>query len=129
MAAGNPEARRGADEGRRPVRSLREALAGYLETSGLARAGLTDQIGRAWVDMLGPAIANRTRLARTIRANVLDVEVDSPALLQELKGFRKAEILEGLRARVKRQYIEDIRFKLGAKTRPKVEGSRPREKQ
>ncbi len=111
----------GADAGRRPVRTLREALAGYLESSGLDRVAVTDQIGRAWVEVLGPEIAKHTRLARTLRKNVLDVVVDSPAVLQELKGFRKAEILEGLRARVKRQYIEDIRFKLGEQKRPKAE--------
>ena len=120
MTTGDPGARRGADGGRRPVRTLREALAGFLESSGLDRVAVTDQIGRAWVDVLGPEIAKRTRLGRAIRANVLDVEVDSPSLLQELKGYRKAEILEGLRARVKRQYIEDIRFKLGTAKRPKA---------
>ncbi len=104
-----------AAEGRkRPVHTLREALAWYLESSGLGRAALADQIGRAWVDIVGPQIAKHTRLARVIRKGVLSIEVDSSSLLQELDGFRRAEILKGLQDRVKRKHIEDLRFRLGS---------------
>jgi predicted nucleic acid-binding Zn ribbon protein len=100
--------------GRRPVHTLREAIASFMETSGLSRATLSDQIGRAWVDILGPEIARHTRLSRTIHKGVLHVEVDSSALLGELSGFRRAEILKGLQERVKRQHISDLKFKLGS---------------
>ena len=100
--------------GPRSVHTLREAIASFLETSGLSRAMLADQIGRAWVEVLGPDVARHTRLSRTIRKGVLTVEVDSSSLRSELDGFRKAEILQGLHKRVKRKHIEDIRFKLGA---------------
>ncbi len=98
----------------RSVHTMRDAIASFMESSGLSRATVTDQIGRAWLDVLGPAIAKHTRLSRTIRKGVLSVEVDSPALLGELSGFRKAEILKGLHERVKRRHIEDLKFKLGS---------------
>jgi predicted nucleic acid-binding Zn ribbon protein len=98
---------------RRPIHTLRDAIASFLETSGLARATLSDQVGRAWCEILGPEIAKHTRLSRTLRRGTLNVEVDSPALLGELSGFRKAEILRGLQERIKRKHIEDVRFKLG----------------
>ncbi len=97
----------------RSVHTLRDAIASFLESTGLSRATVSDQIGRAWVEVLGPAIAKHTRLSRTVRQGVLTVEVDSSALLSELSGFRKAEILRGLQDRVKRRHIEDIKFKLG----------------
>ena len=100
--------------GRRPVHTMREAIASFMETSGLSRATVTDQIGRAWVDILGPEIARHTRLSRAIHKGVLKVEVDSSSLLQELDGFRRAEILKGLQERVKRRHISDLKFKLGS---------------
>ena len=98
----------------RSVHTLRDAIASFMESSGLSRATVTDQIGRAWVEILGPEIAKRTRLSRTIHKGVLHVEVASPALLGELSGFRRAEILKGLQERVKRKHIEDLKFKLGS---------------
>ena len=101
---------------RRPIHTLREAVASFLETSGLSRQTLQDQVDRAWCDIVGPEIARHTRLARIIRGGVLRVEVDSSALLGELGGFRKGELLRGLQERVRRKHIEDIRFKLSSGT-------------
>jgi predicted nucleic acid-binding Zn ribbon protein len=107
----------GGDGGRRrrrPVTSLGDAIASFMKRSTLGRAEQSDQISRAWAEILGPEIARRTRLSRVIRQGVLSVEVDSPALLGELSGFRKAEILKGLQERVKRKHIAELRFKLGS---------------
>ena len=98
----------------KPIHTLREAIAAFFEVSGLGRQALADQVARAWCEVVGPDTAKHTRLARHIRRGMLHVEVDSSSLLAELSGFRKAEILEGLRERVKRSYIEDIRFRLGS---------------
>ena len=95
------------------VHTLRDAIASFMETSGLGRQTLQDQVSRAWCEVVGAQTARHTRLSRTIRQGILRVEVDSPTLLAELDGFRKAEILHGLHDRVKRKHIEDIRFKLG----------------
>ena len=98
----------------KPVHTLREAISSFLQSSGLARQSLQDQVGRAWCEIVGPDAAKHTRLARVIRRGVLSVEVDSPALLAELSGFRKAEILAAIQDRVRRKHIEDIRFQLGS---------------
>jgi len=95
------------------VHTLGDAIASFMEISGLGRRSLQDQVSRAWCEVLGAETAAHTRVSRTMRRGVLSVEVDSAALLGELSGFRKAEILRALRAQVKRTYIEDIRFKLG----------------
>lgn len=105
---------RGVRRGRRPVHTLRDAITSFMEISGLGRRSLQDQLGRAWCEAVGPDAAAHTRLSRIIRRGVLSVSVDSPALLGELSGFRKAAILKVLRETVKRTYIEDIRFRLAA---------------
>ena len=99
---------------RHKIHTLRDAIASFMEKSGLGRPTLSDQIGRAWCEILGPEVAKHTRLARTIVKGTLKVEVNSPTLLAELSTFRKPEILKGLQDRVKRKHIEDIRFTLGS---------------
>lgn len=108
-----------AQRKRRPIATLKDAIQSFLQQSGLSRLAVQDQLGRAWTEALGPQIASHTRISRTIRRGVLNVEVDSSALLAELSGFRKPEILAVLRERFKREYIEDIRFKLGSFTEEK----------
>jgi len=102
-----------ASAARRTIHTLREAIASFMEFSGLGRQTLQDRLGRAWCEVVGAETAKHTRLARTIRRGVLLVQVDSSALLAELSGFRKAEILTALREKVTTKYIEDLRFKLG----------------
>ena len=97
----------------RPVYTLRDAIASFMETSGLSRQTLHDQLARAGFEVVGPETARHTRLSRSIRQGVLRVEVDSPTLLAELSAFRKGEILQGLQEKVKRKHIGEIRFKLG----------------
>lgn len=96
--------------------SMREAVAAFLAASGLDRQNVQDQVGRAWVEAVGPETARHTQLGRTIRGGVLNVVVDSSALLSELSGFRKADILRVLQEKVKRKHISDIRFRLGSPT-------------
>ena len=101
------------DRRRKSIHTLRDAIASFMETSGLSQQTLQDQVSRAWWEVVGAQTAGHTRLSRTIRRGVLRVEVNSPTLLAELDGFRKTEILQGLQEKVKRKHIEDIRFKLG----------------
>jgi len=98
----------------REVHTLREAIASFMERSGLSRQTLQDQVSRTWCEIVGVETAKHTRLSRSIRRGVLQVEVDSPALLSELSGFRKADILRQLQEQIKRKHIEDLRFKLSS---------------
>ena len=104
---------------RRPIVTLKEAIDSFLRQSGLDRQTVHDRLGRAWIEAVGPEVARHTRISRTIRRGVLNVEVDSSVLLAELGGFRKPEILRVLREQFRREYIEDIRFKLGSFTKGK----------
>jgi len=104
---------------RRPISTLKDAINSFLRKSGLDRLTAHDQLDRAWVEAVGPEVARHTRMSRTIRRGVLNVEVDSSVLLAELGGFRKPEILLVLREQFRREYIEDIRFKLGSFTKGK----------
>lgn len=98
----------------RPIHTLRDAIASFLEASGLGHQTLQNQVSRTWCEVVGPEAARHTRLSRTLKGGVLRVEVDSPALLAELSSFRKPEILRRMQELVRRKHIEDIRFKLGA---------------
>ncbi|KPJ57774.1 MAG: hypothetical protein AMS16_00795 [Planctomycetes bacterium DG_58] len=102
-----------ADGMPRSISTLRDAVASFMEISGLSRQSLQDQVSRVWCELVGEDTAKNTRVSRTIRRGVLRVEVNSPTLLAELDGFRKADILHGLQERIKRKHIEGIRFKLG----------------
>ena len=56
------------------------------------------QIARAkrkWVSVVGQDLAGHTS-PRSVRRGVLTVEVDSSALLAELAGYRRDEIITGL---------------------------------
>ncbi len=70
-----------------------------------------DVVREAWEQAAGPALAEETRPA-TLRGGVLTVEVRSAALLHELEGFRRDELL----ARVLDAGVRDVtglRFRLG----------------
>ena len=93
---------------------ISEAIDSFMNQSGLTRKMRHDSLGRAWCEILGDDLAEHTRLSRKIQRGVLKVEVDSSALLAELSGLRKAEIIRKLNEQVKSVYVEDIKFRLGS---------------
>ena len=64
--------------------------------------------------------AVHTSLER-LQKDVVTFTVDSSALLSELGGFRKQELLEGLRSQVKTYFVRDLRLRL-EKRRPPAPG-------
>ena len=94
---------------------ISEAIDSFMKQSGLTRKMRHDLLGRAWCEIIGVDQADHTRLSRKIERGVLKVEVDSSALLAELSGLRKAEIIQKLNEQVKSVYIEDIKFRLGSR--------------
>ncbi|MCI0341954.1 MAG: DUF721 domain-containing protein [Planctomycetales bacterium] len=56
------------------------------------RSAALERLAAAFAEAAGPDVARGTRV-RGRRAGVLHVEVESPALLYELRGFRGEEIL------------------------------------
>lgn len=94
--------------------TIAEAISSFMKQSGLTRKMRHDSLGRAWCEIIGVDLAEHTRLSRKIDKGVLRVEVDSSALLAELSGLRKTEIIRELNEKVKSIYIEDVRFRLGS---------------
>ena len=71
----------------------------------LARAG------RKWERVAGRRLAAASR-PRSLRRGVLTVEVDSSALLAELGGFRRQELLRGLVAGPEPLGVREVKFVL-----------------
>ena len=71
-----------------------------------------DRILETWAFVAGPELAAETRPA-TLRAGVLTIEVRSTALLHELDGFRRDELLELVLARDTTGRVTGLRFRLG----------------
>jgi predicted nucleic acid-binding Zn ribbon protein len=69
-------------------------------------------LGRAWAELVGEELAKRSRVTAW-REGELTVEVDSSVLMQELNGFMKQTLLEGLQGTEKGRDVARIRFRLG----------------
>ncbi|MFH1024088.1 MAG: DUF721 domain-containing protein [Planctomycetota bacterium] len=105
--------------GRKPE-PVGDILKGVLRQAGLEkRLKGGNPWADAWVSAAGDRTAAHTRVLG-LRRNLLEVEVDSSAMLAELAGFRKAELLRELRE--KRKDITDIRFKIGVFHGPGTNG-------
>jgi len=94
-------------------KAMRDVLAAYLETSGLARLLSHPELYVALREAVGDEAAADTRVAG-FRAGVLEVEVNSSVLLHQLAGFQKQQIIHALQERKTGLFVEDIRFKLGS---------------
>ena len=79
----------------------------------LSRRLEAGKLGRAWVEVVGPELARRTRVVGPLRGGVLRIEVDSPALLSELSGFESERLHQQMRERFKRSYVRKLKFQLG----------------
>jgi hypothetical protein len=94
----------------------------WVKRSGMLASKPREKFDDAWQRLLGPDAAH-TRLEalkqRGPSAGVAHVVVDSSALLSELAGFRKAELLDGLRREMGGYFVQDIRFRLEKRGRPR----------
>lgn len=91
---------------------LREILSRLFVARGWGRRQGRLHLERAWEAAVGAEHAGRTRVSGLKRA-VLEVEVASAVLLQELAHFHKRRLLEELRRRLPSTPINDLRFKAG----------------
>ena len=97
---------------------LGEILSRLFTARGWGRRQDRLHLERAWAEAAGPALAAETR-ALGLRRGVLEVEVGSSALLQELAHFHKRRLLEELRRRLPGSRLNDLRFRAGSWGRPK----------
>ena len=91
-------------------------LAGDLVDKLLHGLGLDERLHQykaliVWDDVVGPQIAARTRPIR-IRDNILEVNVDQPAWMQQLQ-LMKPKILARLNAELGKSTIKDLYLKQG----------------
>lgn len=68
-----------------------------------------EELSRTWEELLGVDLCRRCRVSG-LKGNVLQVEVDSPALLNELRFFRRDELIESLHKALPHIVITNIRF-------------------
>jgi predicted nucleic acid-binding Zn ribbon protein len=92
-----------------------EILSRLFAARGWGRKQDRLRFERAWVEAVGPDLAPQTHVTG-IKRNVLEVEVKSAVLLQELAQFHKRRLLEALRKTLTGVTIVDLRFRAGAWT-------------
>ena len=108
-----------AAAGGRVPEEVGQVLRRWAARTGFLRLSEREKVWNAWQDLLGPD-ASHTRL-EGLRKNVATFHVDSSALLSELNNFRRQELLEELRGRVKSYFIRDLRFRLEKRRTPREE--------
>ena len=70
------------------------------------------RLEQAWAAAVGPEHAPHTRLG-ALRRGVLEVEVTSAVLMQELAHFHNRRLLQELRRRLTDTPVTDLRFRAG----------------
>ena len=91
---------------------LGEILARLIAARGWGRRQARLQLERAWADALGPEHEPHTRVLN-LRRGIVEVEVNSPVLMQELASYHKRKLLAKLRESLPNYTITDVRFKAG----------------
>jgi predicted nucleic acid-binding Zn ribbon protein len=89
-----------------------EVLSRLFTARGWGRRQAHLQVERAWEEAAGAKLAEHTRLIN-LRRGVMEIEVNSAILLQELAHFHKRKLLEQLRKRLPNLTIADLRFRAG----------------
>ncbi|MCS7021169.1 MAG: DUF721 domain-containing protein [Gemmataceae bacterium] len=100
----------------RPVRGaepLADILARLFVSRGWGRKSERLRLEAAWQAAIEPAWKEQTRVLG-LRRGVLEVEVKTAVLLQELTQFHKRRLLAALRHRLAGLTITDLRFRAGA---------------
>ena len=92
--------------------SLGEVLSRLFTARGWGRKQDRLRLEQAWAAAVGPEHAPHTRVG-ALRRGVLDVEVMSAVLLQELAHYHKRRLLEQLRGRLPGTTLTDLRFRAG----------------
>ena len=89
-----------------------EVLSRLFTARGWGRRQGRLHLEKAWADAVGPEHASHSRVGN-LRRGILEVEVDSAILLQELAHYHKRRLLEQLRENLPGNTLTDIRFRAG----------------
>lgn len=96
--------------------SLGQVLSKLFAARGYGRAMARRQLEELWRQATGNEWATQTRILN-LRNGVLNVAVGNSALLAELAGFHKQDILERLRRDPAGAGVRDLKFKLQGEIR------------
>jgi predicted nucleic acid-binding Zn ribbon protein len=91
---------------------LGEVLSRLFTARGWGRRQERLRLEQAWAEAIGPERADQTRVG-AIRRGVLEIEVGTAPLLQELVHFHKRRLLEQVRRRLHGVTVTDLRFRAG----------------
>lgn len=89
-----------------------EILSRLFTARGWGRRQERLGLEQAWQEVIGKQGAEQT-LVGDLRRGVLEIIVGNAVLLQELAHFRKRQLLEGVRQRLPRLPITELRFRAG----------------
>jgi predicted nucleic acid-binding Zn ribbon protein len=91
---------------------LGEVLSRLFTARGWGRKQDRLRLEQAWAEAVGADRAKETRVAG-LRRGVLEIDVGSAVLLQELAHFHKRKLLEHLRTKLPHVIVTDLRFRAG----------------
>lgn len=91
-------------------RRIGDVLGKVLARYGYSETTAQRELEEGWREVAGPLVHQRTRVG-SLRRGTLEILVDNSVLLQELEGFRKAELLAALQARVQHSNVSQLRFR------------------
>jgi len=91
---------------------LREILSRLFVSRGWGRRNARRQLETAWAEAAGKEFAAGTRVG-SLKRGILEVEVNSGILMQELAHFHKKRLLERLKATCSSP-VKDLRFRSAA---------------
>jgi predicted nucleic acid-binding Zn ribbon protein len=92
--------------------SIAEVLSRLFTARGWGRRQDRLRLEQAWAEVAGKEVARQTRPG-AMRRGILEIEVGNAALLQELAGFHKRHLLEGLKQILTGVPLKDLRFRAG----------------
>ena len=91
---------------------LGEVLSRLFTARGWGRKQDRLRLEQVWAQAIGADRAKQTRVAG-LRRGVLEIEVGSAVLLQELAHFHKRKLLEQIRTNLPSVTVTDLRFRAG----------------
>jgi hypothetical protein len=91
---------------------LSEVLSRLFTARGWGRRQERLRLEQAWAESIGADGAQKTRVA-ALKRGILEIEVASAVLLQELTHYHKRPLLEQIRKRLPGVTVMDLRFRAG----------------
>ncbi|MFH1422318.1 MAG: DUF721 domain-containing protein [Planctomycetota bacterium] len=87
-----------------------EAVDKYLKKSGYKKLLKHEEIWRKWSEIIGEDIAEQTKISRFSKG-VLTIDVNSSALMFEMKSFLSKSVIVKLSEKIKKPIVR-INFRL-----------------